>query len=119
MKIIFLIFLVSASTVVSQLLLKKGAIDLKINKIDFSLLLSAVSSPYIISSICLQLVSFILWFVVLSKANLGYAIGFSGAFLYLMLPLLSWFIYDEKLGPIQWFGLLLITAGIICMSSKG
>jgi drug/metabolite transporter (DMT)-like permease len=118
MKTIILIFLVSASTVVSQLLLKKGAIDFKLNRIDVSLVLSAISSPYILSSICLQLFSFVLWFVVLSKANLGYAIGFSGAFLYLMLPLLSWLIYDEKLGAIQWLGLILITAGILCMANK-
>ena len=119
MKTIFLIFIVSANTVISQLLLKKGVLTFQEVKLNTSIITSAVFSPYILGSILLQLFSFILWLIVLSKANLGYAFGFSGAFLYLMLPLLSWLIYGEKLVTIQWIGLLLITAGIICMVKKG
>jgi drug/metabolite transporter (DMT)-like permease len=118
MKTILLIFTVAACTVASQLLLKKGALSLSGSPLTLSVFLSIVTSPYVISSIILQIFSFGLWFVVLSKTNLGYAIGLSGAFLYLLLPLLSWFIYGEWLSWVQWIGLVLITVGILCLTTK-
>lgn len=79
----------------------------------------ALTSPYVLASITLQGISFLLWVLVLSRANLGYAFGFSGAFFYLILPLLSWWLYGERLSPLQWGGLFLITLGVLCLQVKG
>ena len=120
MKTILLIFIVALTTAVSQLILKKGVTGLALNLSNPALLAkSALTSPYVLISIALMGINFLLWVVVLSKANLGYAFGFAGAFLYLILPLLSWWLYGERLSLLQWGGLLLITLGILCLQPKG
>jgi len=120
MKTIFLIFIVSATTVVSQLILKKGVMGLDTNGATPVMLVKmALTSPYVLASITMQGISFLLWVFVLSRANLGYAFGFSGAFFYLILPMLSWWLYGERLSPLQWGGLLLITLGVLCLQAKG
>ena len=120
MKTILLIFLFSTVTVVSQLILKKGVMGLASHWANPALLAKeAFTSPYVLVSLTLQGMNFLLWVVVLSRVNLGYAIGFAGAFLYLVLPLLSWWLYGERLSPLQWGGLLLITLGILCLQAKG
>lgn len=118
MKTALLIFAVSSTTVISQLILKKGVMALGIDKLEFSALLAAARSPLILASISLQVISFALWIFVLARANLGYAFGISGAFFYLLLPLMTWWIYNEKLAPAQWLGLCLITLGVICVVTK-
>jgi multidrug transporter EmrE-like cation transporter len=120
MKTILLIFIFSTITVVSQLILKKGSMGLAVDLTNPILLAKeAFTSPYVLVSIALMGMNFLLWVVVLSRVNLGYAIGFAGAFFYLILPLLSWWLYGERLSPIQWGGLLLITLGILCLQAKG
>ena len=116
MKTIFLIFIVAASTAASQLLLKRGVMGLDLSRFSIDLVQRVACSPFIITSIILQLSCFVIWLVVISKTNLGYAFGFAGAFLYLLIPLLSWLIYGERLTTLQWIGLFFITAGIFCMA---
>ncbi len=118
MKTILLIFSVSSITVFSQLILKRGVGDLGAASGFFDLVRLAICSPLVILSICLQALSFFLWVAVLSKANLGYAFGISGAFFYTLLPLLSWLILGERLTPVQWMGLVMITFGVVCVVSK-
>jgi multidrug transporter EmrE-like cation transporter len=118
MKTILLILSVSTATVISQLILKKGVGELSSASGFFDLARLAICSPLVILSLCLQGFSFFLWVAVLSKANLGYAFGISGAFFYILLPLLSWLIFGERLGPVQWGGLVLITLGVVCVVSN-
>lgn len=120
MKTILLIFIVSATTVVSQLILKKGVTAFATTPATpIQLATMALTSPYVLLSLALQGISFLLWVLVLSRSNLGYAFGFSGAFFYLILPLLSWWLYGERLSPLQWGGLLLISLGVLCLQVKG
>jgi drug/metabolite transporter (DMT)-like permease len=116
MKNIVLIFIVAASTAASQLLLKGGVMGLDLSHFSIDLVMKIARSPFIIVSIILQLCVFAIWLVVISKTKLGYALGFSGAFLYLLIPLLSWLIYGELLTTLQWIGLFFISAGIFCMA---
>jgi multidrug transporter EmrE-like cation transporter len=118
MKTILLILSVSTATVISQLILKKGVGELGSASGFFDLARLAICSPLVILSLCLQGFSFFLWVAVLSKANLGYAFGISGAFFYILVPLLSWLIFGERLGPVQWGGLVLITLGVVCVVSN-
>jgi len=89
---------------------------LDLNRFSIDMVLKAASSPFILTSIVLQLSSFVIWLVVISKTNLGYAFGFAGAFLYMLIPLLSWLIYGERLTMLQWIGLIFITIGIFCIT---
>jgi hypothetical protein len=73
MKTIFLIFIVAASTVASQLLLKRGVMGLDLSRFSIDLVLRIARSPFIITSIILQLSCFVIWLVVISKTNLAYA----------------------------------------------
>ena len=120
MKTILLIFIVAVTTVVSQLILKKGVMELALQRVTPVLLVKAAfTSPYVLISLALQGMNFLLWVVVISRANLGYSFGFAGAFLYLILPLLTWWLYGERLSPLQWGGLVLITLGILLLQAKG
>jgi len=122
MKIIFLIFSVSFCTLMSQLLLKKGMMKLSIDpgtqQFGLYFLSQAFQSLFVWSSLFLQGIGYCLWMFVISKQKLGVAFGFSGAFFYILLPLMTWMIYGEKLSGFQWVGLLFITAGIAFMLLK-
>lgn len=120
MKTILLIFIIAIITAVSLLILKKGVMGLALHRANPALLVkAALTSPYVLVCIALMGMNFLLWIVVLSRANLGYAFGFAGAFLYLILPLLTWWLYGERLSPLQWGGLVLITLGVLCLQAKG
>lgn len=120
MKTILLIFVVSATTVISQIILKKGVTTFNAGSATPAQFVTmALTSPYVLVSISLQGISFLLWVLVLSRANLGYAFGLSGAFFYLILPMLSWWLYGERLSALQWSGLILITMGVLCLQAKG
>ena len=118
MKTILLIFTVSFCTIVSQLVLKKGVLNLPgvqagTAGLDTSIWLAAVRSPLVWASLCLQGVGYGLWILVLSKEKLGVAFGLSGAFFYLLLAFLGWILFGERLSAFQWLGLTLITAGVL------
>ena len=119
MKTILLILTFSMLTVFSQLLLKKGVSQLHFNCLSLYQVKAIVSSPYIILSFTLQCACYIIWLYILSRANLGYAVAFSGGFFYISLPIFSWLIYGERLTSMQWVGLSLISLGILCMIGKG
>jgi len=116
MKNILLIFIVAVNTVVSQLLLKKGVMELDLSRFNIYLVARIARSPFILVCFIMQLCSFVIWLVVISNTKLGYALGFAGAFLYLLIPLLSRLIYGERLTTLQWIGLFFISAGIFFMA---
>jgi drug/metabolite transporter (DMT)-like permease len=118
MKTTFMIIVVAFGNVVSQLILKKGVVELKIEHIDFSYLLRAISSPYIITALFIQIFCYIVWLFVLAKANLGYALGLSGAMFYIIIALLGWWFFNEKMTLLQWIGLFSISFGIFCLVKK-
>lgn len=119
MTIVLLIFLVSSCTVGSQLLLKTG-----INQIApilrqdgiFPFLWSAAMSPWVIGAICIQVVGYVLWFFVLTQSRLSLAFAISGSFFYLLIAATSWLFFSERLNAWQWFGLILISAGVLIMN---
>ena len=114
-----MILTVSFLTVVSQLLIKKGVTQLHLDSFSVGRLVDIATSPYILGSLMLQVLGYIIWVLVLSRANIGYAVAFSGSFFYIILPILSWLIYGERLTSVQWIGLSLICTGIFCMMNKG
>lgn len=115
---ILMIAFVTLSTMASQLLVKNGVNVLAERTPDLKgvqWLVAAVLSPSIIAAVAIQGVGFLMWVVVVSRMKLGIAFAISGAFFYLLIALASWFFYGEKLSPLQWGGLVMISGGVVLM----
>lgn len=72
-------------------------------------------APEVWAAILLQGLGFMLWIVVVSKMKLGPAFAVSGAFFYIMLAMLDWVVFGERLNALQWVGLLMISGGVVAM----
>ncbi|MCP4349062.1 MAG: hypothetical protein GY795_26580 [Desulfobacterales bacterium] len=119
-KSILMILFVSTNTIISQLVLKKGLIDInaKASEHLFAFILKAVTSPFVIMGIALQAIGYIVWMLVISKVKLGIAFAISGSFFYILLALSSWMFFGEKLTSLQWVGIFIMTIGVIFMTLK-
>jgi len=114
-----LLILVSINTIASQLLVKKGVTQLGgiralANLPRFSIM--AATSPWILPSICLQVVGYLVWFVVVTREKLGVAVAFTGASFYVLMALSTWYFHGETLSSLQCVGIGLIVLGVVCMA---
>jgi drug/metabolite transporter (DMT)-like permease len=119
MPVKLLLILVSINTIASQLLLKKGVTQLGGIKTlsDFpQFFFLAVKSPWLILSVCLQIVGYLIWFLVVTREKLGIAVAFSGASFYILMAMAAWYFYGETLTLLQCAGIGLIIIGVICIS---
>jgi drug/metabolite transporter (DMT)-like permease len=119
MLVKLLLVLVSINTIASQLLLKKGVTQLGGIKTVSDLpnfILPAMKSPWIILSVCLQIVGYLMWFLVVTREKLGIAVAFSGASFYIFMALAAWYFFDETLTTLQCIGIGLIILGVVCVS---
>lgn len=115
----FLLILVSVNTTASQLLLKKGVTQLGGVKSLAALprfALLAATSPWIVASVCLQIVGYLMWFLVVTREKLGIAVAFTGASFYILMVLSAWYFYGETLAVLQCVGIGLIIFGLICVT---
>lgn len=116
---ILLIFFVTCSTIGSQLLVKRGLAQVAARTPSpegSAWLIAAVLSPSVITAVAIQGIGFIVWMLVVRQVKLGVAFAISGAFFYLLLALLSWLLYGERLALWQWVGLVLISVGVALVS---
>lgn len=114
-----LILVVTVNTIVSMLLLKYvvakiGAPAGLAGLPQF--FAKVVFSPLVYVSLLLQVLGYSLWIIVLSQERLGIAVAFSGASFYVLMALFAWFLFGEQLAVLQWIGVSLITAGVLCMT---
>jgi len=119
---IAMIVFVTCCTLGSQLLVKRAVTLLAMRDpvpSGFQWLLAACLSPYVIAAVAIQAVGFVTWVVVVSRVKLGLAFAISGAFLYLLIAASSWLIYGERLQPLQWTGLVLVSSGVLLMMMAG
>lgn len=119
---ILMILFVTCSTLGSQLLIKSALVRLAAR--DPALtgtewLLAALFSPTVIAAVLVQGVGFIVWVVVVSRVKLGIAFAISGAFFYVLMAVLSWLLYGERLAVWQWIGIALISMGVLMVSMLG
>ena len=117
-----MIVFVTCSTLGSQLLVKRAMLgisgrDPAPRGLDW--LVAAISSPTIWLAVAIQGVGFIVWMAVVSRVKLGVAFATSGAFFYVLLAGLSWYLYGERLSAGQWFGIALISVGVLMISLLG
>jgi drug/metabolite transporter (DMT)-like permease len=123
MKEIFLILLVSLNTIASQLVLKNGLQRLEppgggLSGVVMFVARGAVS-PYVIAAVGLQVLGYLLWWFVVIRVKLGLAFAISGSMFYLLMAAASWWVFGETLTALQWLGLVLVTIGVLCLTSGG
>lgn len=110
----------TAVAVVSQLLLRRATNGLGGAPTSLSavpqFLGHAALSPWIYGSLTLQVISYILWMVIVSREKLGVATASVGAGFYALVALSAWLLYGEALSPLQWIGVALVTGGVVCIS---
>ncbi|KAF1719306.1 SMR family transporter [Pseudoxanthomonas wuyuanensis] len=119
---ILMILFVTCSTLGSQLLIKHALVRLAARSPTLSgmeWLFAALFSPTVIAAVLVQGVGFIVWMVVVSRVKLGIAFAISGAFFYVLMAVLSWVLYGERLAVWQWIGIALISAGVLMVSTLG
>jgi drug/metabolite transporter (DMT)-like permease len=114
-----LLLLTSINTVASQLCLKRGVGQLGgIKSIPdlprFALL--AASSPWILTSLTLQVAGYVMWMMVVTREKLGVAVAFSGACFYILMAVSAWYFYGETPTIVQTAGIALIITGVICLA---
>ena len=121
LKNIVFISIVAFGTISAQTILKKGL--LLLGGIDFSSevlveILRVMNSPYIIGALFLQGIIALFWIYALSRMQLVYLFTMSGAVFYILLAIASWIVLGEKLSPIQWLGVFLISFGVVCFNFR-
>ncbi|WP_337244470.1 hypothetical protein [Luteimonas sp. gir] len=119
---IAMIAFVTFCTLGSQLMVKRAVTLLALREpvpTGIHWLIAACFSPYVIAAVAIQAVGFITWVVIVSRVKLGLAFAISGAFLYILIAASSWLLYGERLQPLQWMGLVLVSSGVLLMMLAG
>lgn len=96
-----------------QVYMKKGLLELggiELKEIATRKLFSVIFQKYVFSGIILYSITTLLWFVILSKAELSFVYPLI-ALGYIITAFLAWYYFKEAITPIRWFGILLIIAG--------
>ena len=65
--------------------------------------------PWIYTSVALQIVSSVMWMLIVSREKLGVATATVGAGFYTFMALSAWRIYGETLSSVPWAGIALVT----------
>jgi drug/metabolite transporter (DMT)-like permease len=119
-KFLFMAF--TANSVISQLVLRRGLQDF-VSPAAFTNLPrfigSAAVSPWVYASITLQILSYVMWMIIVSREKLGVATATVGAGFYTLMALSAWLMYGETLSLVQWAGIALVTLGVVCISLGG
>jgi drug/metabolite transporter (DMT)-like permease len=118
----FLLVAFTVNSVISQLVLRRA-----LNALGSPASVSALPrfignaalSPWIYASVTLQILSYVMWMVIVSREKLGVATATVGAGFYTLMALSAWFVYGETLSPVQWTGIALVTLGVVCISLGG
>lgn len=82
------------------------------DKLQFNL------NPYIISGFLLYGLSFILYIYLISKFDLGYIIPLAAAFVYILIFVASYFVFDEVFTATKIVGIILIMTGLVFLNQK-
>jgi drug/metabolite transporter (DMT)-like permease len=122
MSIRFLLVAFTINSVISQLVLRRAlnALGSPASLLGVPRFIgNAAMSPWIYTSVALQIVSYVMWMIIVSREKLGVATATVGAGFYTLMAVSAWFIYGEILSPVQWIGIALVTVGVICISLGG
>lgn len=121
MTVYLLIFITTACTIIGQLILKRAMVGLRPLQAQGvpEFVWGAALSPLVWAALALQVLGYVVWFYVISREKLSVAFALSGAMAYVLMAFASWLIYNERLGGLQWLGLVLISVGVVLMVTQG
>lgn len=116
---LLMIVFVTVTTLGGQLLIKDAVMRIgertpALHGLDW--VLAVLAAPKIWWSILVQAIGFLVWVAVVSRMNLGPAYAAFGAFFYTLLALASWWLYGERLAPLHWAGIVLVSVGVVILS---
>lgn len=115
MKTILLILFNVLLLTSGQILWKKGLIQ--VGGISLANILDVVFSPLVLLGLLLYVVATVVWFIVLSKADLSYVYPLQST-AYVLGVIAAWLIFKEVIPPTRWLGVLVIIAGVALVSYK-
>ncbi|MGQ9617489.1 MAG: EamA family transporter [Candidatus Aminicenantia bacterium] len=110
MQGIILFSISSLIFVASQIFIKFGINRIE-NKSGFSFLLSAITSPFVLSGLLLSGIGLIVWFFILSRYELSYSVLVL-SITYVLFLLCSHIFLGETISILRWIGAILIIIGV-------
>ena len=121
-KVFLLIVMNDMANSFAQLFMKKGLVPPPENLLDGTALLNFlgtnISSPFMWLGITIYALSFFLWIIVLTRADLSTAMPVASTD-YVIIPLLAMIFLKETVTPLRWMGIVSIVAGIYFVSQSG
>jgi len=103
------------TSLAGQILLKKGTLDDAFGFDASQPVRSAIQfllNPYFIGWIASAGVSAVLWIMVVARFDLSFAHPFSQAAIYVLLLIVSNWMFGETISGTRWAGVLLISVGV-------
>jgi multidrug transporter EmrE-like cation transporter len=92
---------------------------MRVGSVDFSHLSAfvpaVVSSPFVWLGLCCYGLSTVMWLVILSRVNLSFAYPLLSTG-YILVVVLSYYIFKEPVGWLRFGGVLVIVAGVIMVT---
>jgi drug/metabolite transporter (DMT)-like permease len=122
MPLRFLFVAFTLNAVISQLVLRRALNELGSPASLSGLprfIGSAALSPWIYASVSLQVLGYVMWMLIVSREKLGVATASIGGGFYTLMALSAWLMYGETLSALQWAGIAMVTAGVVCISLGG
>lgn len=118
MTVYLLVLITTLCTIGGQLILKRAMVTLKPLQSQgvLEFLFGAALSPLVWAALMLQVLGYVAWMFVISREKLSVAFALSGSTFYLLMAAASWFFYGERLVPLQWLGLALISVGVVLVT---
>lgn len=113
---LFLISVFCAS--LGQTLFKKGVLsmgEISLERAFFGGLIRLVSNPFILSGLCLYVISTIVWLIALSRTTLNFAFPFT-ALVFVFVMLAARIVFQEAIPTLRYMGLALICIGFLFCS---
>lgn len=119
-SVIFLILVLVTIASFGQIYMKRGLKNtggIELKELLSKKLLSTVFERNLLTGVILYLFATMLWFVVLSRADLSYAYPMI-AIGYVVTAFLAKMYFNESITMIRWFGILLILTGVFFISKS-
>ncbi len=111
-----LLILINVLLLTSGQILWKTGLD-QVGGISWSNSLRVLLSPWILAGLALYLIATVVWFVVLSRADLSYAYPLQST-AYVIGVIAAWLIFKDVIPLTRWIGVLVIIAGVTLASWK-
>ncbi len=115
MKTILLILFNVLLLTSGQILWKKGLIET--GGISLNNMFHVIFSPLILAGLALYAVATVVWFIILSRADLSYVYPLQST-AYVIGVIAAWLIFKEVIPPTRWAGVLIIMAGVALVSYR-